>query len=477
MKEIKLYAFQERGLDAGRASYARGRRAVLFVGPTGMGKTTLASAAAVGHLERGGKNVVAIAHRKELVDQMAARLTLMGLDVGSQGLRPSAPVQVTSIQTILARGTMPDASFVIVDEAHHYVSNQWIRPISLYLEHGAKIMGLTATPCRDDGRGLGGDVGPFDDLIVVAQVRELVALHAREPDKGITPIRTLEATSHVRKLALDPHVAYTTHCPGRSCVVFSPNVKSAHHFSEGFKSIGIDAPVVIGDPKHGDRSGNLERFASGEIKVIVNVNVLTEGWDAPICDVAMLARKIGSFSLLVQMIGRARRPYPGKREALLIDLSGNLATHDFDPDDEIAYSLDGAGMSAGGAGAGGPRVCRKCKRVLDEDIEAANARGVELTHCPECKTKLSKIVVPTSEEIALARIERDAARAKLPHDKRTKILATLYLKGIREGRKRGSAEFAYRSMFHGFPPTEVRAPAWKAANALYTEERGGHWSP
>lgn len=486
---IALYDFQARGLDEGRAHYRAGSRAVLFVGPTGMGKTTLASAAAVGRIQRGGR-VVAIAHRRELVDQMAARLAAMGLDVGARGRRPSAPVQVVSVQTLLARGELPPADFVILDEAHHYVSDDWIRVPRAYLASGALLMGLSATPERDDGRGLGGSDGIFDALVVVAQVGELVALNEREPDKGITPIDVFEPAESVRRLAQAPVESYLQNARGRSAAVFAPNVKSAHAFAAGFEAAGIEAPVVHGELALEDRDGALARFARGEIRVLVNVNVLTEGWDAPICDVAILARKIGSRALYTQCVGRARRPYPktpGKR-ALLLDLSGNVGMHGH-PDEEMVYALEGVACARkGDAGLIRPRLCRSCKRELARGFETQAdlgacvherrpwCPGTEL-HCPECGTKISKLVVPSPEEVALIRAERDAARAKTPTDKRTKALTTLYAGTIRKSHKREAAHFAYRKMFGHFPPSDVRCPAWKAAIELVASEMSDAWEP
>lgn len=478
MTPIELYPFQARGLQAGREAFRAGARAVLFVGPTGMGKTTLASEAAKGVIARGG-TVVAMAHRRELVRQMADRLELMGLEVGALGRRPSAPVQVVSVQSVLARRAMPQATFAIFDEAHHYVSNEWIIPARAYLEGGTKIMGLTATPERDDGRGLGGDDGIFDSLVVVAQVKELVALNAIEPDKGIVPIEVEEPETHVRRLAQAPFEAYLEKCPGRYAVVFSPNVMTAEKFLSDFERAGIPSAIVHGELPTIERDRNLARFANGDVRVLVNVNVLTEGWDAPICDVCMLARKIGSFSLLVQCIGRARRPFPGKRSALLIDLSGNLVMHgNYHPDDEIAYSLDGTGMCRWGSSAGqGPRICRSCRRVLDDDFARAAAAGVELTHCPECKKKISKLTIPTPEEVALVRVVRDAEKRRTPTDTRTKALISLYSKGLRNGWKKTSAEFSFRSMFKSYPTTEQRTVAWREAIAIVGVEKGDAWCP
>lgn len=482
MSAIKLYDFQRAGLDAGRDAYRNGRRAVLFVGPTGMGKTTLASEAALGSVQR-GRRVVAIAHRRELVVQLAERFQARGLEVGYLGRRPNASVQVTSIQAILACRQLHPCELAIIDEAHHYAADDWGIAPRTYLQQGARIMGLTATPERDDGRGLGGEGGLFDDLIVVAQIRQLLELNALEPDKGITPLDVIAPVDHVRKLAMAPWEAYVTHSPGRSCVVFSPNVKSAQAFAADFVAHGIPAEVVHGELDTADRDGSLTRFARGDLKVIVNVNVLTEGWDAPICDVVMLARKIGSLALLYQCVGRGRRPSPGtgKTRALLIDLSGNIDLHfpkGTSIDDDLEYSLDGRGVALKGS-AVRPRSCRVCKHLLG-DAEACDhphAPCPEEAHCPECATVISKIFVPSPEDVELARVTRDSERRKAPVCERTAALTTLYRTALRAGNHRNSAHYAYQRVFSGFPPAEIRVPAWRAALAEVAPEKGDAWEP
>lgn len=475
---IQLYPFQSRGLEDGRAAFGRGRRAVLFVGPTGMGKTTLAAFAAKGRVERGG-TVVAFAHRVELVDQMAARFRSVGLEVAVNSPDRKAQAHVMMVQTALARRAIPDADFGIIDEGHHYVSDEWSLPVREMLARGARIMGLTATPWRDgDGRALGiGEGGIFDELVTVAQVADLISLNAAEHDKGITPIEVWEPEMHVRKLAAAPVDSYLDQAPGRYAVVFSPNVKTAEVFLADFRRANVSSGLVHGDMPKAEREVTLSRFARGEIKVLVNVNVLTEGWDAPICDVCILARKIGALSLLIQCIGRARRPHHHGKVALLLDLSGNLEMHGFHPDDELEYSLEGEPVRGRGAKAETPRICRKCKRVLVDDIAEAKARGLELERCPECLTKLSKIVVPTPEEVALRKAERGASLAKVPTDKRTKALATLYSNGLREGRSRKQAETIYRRMFRRHPDTEVRVSAWRVATQRVASEKGDAWEP
>src|SRR6185295_11926979 len=105
-----------------------------------------------GHIAKGGR-VLWLAHRRELVQQAASTLERLGLDVGHSGLKASSPVQVASVQTLLARGEAPAASLVVYDEAHHFAAEDWGRLATAYA--GAIRIGLTATPERGDGRGLG----------------------------------------------------------------------------------------------------------------------------------------------------------------------------------------------------------------------------------------------------------------------------------------------------------------------------------
>lgn len=475
---IILYPFQERGLNEGRAHYRRGKRAGLFVAPTGAGKTVLLVTAAAGRVARGGR-VVVIAHRRELVNQTAETFARAGLDVGYQGRRSSASVQVTSIQTILATRNMPPADFAIFDEAHHYAADEWSLAPLEYLKAGARLMGVTATPERDDGRGLGGPGGIFDFLVIVAQVRELVELNSREDDKGITPIKVISEGPNdvVRKLATRPCDAYAEHTPNGHAVVFAPNVKNAYEYSRGFAEIGIEAPVIHGEMPAEERDEHIRRFATGEIMVLVNVNVLTEGWDAPICDVCILARKLGSLSMYFQCVGRARRARRGKAMSYLLDLSGNYALHGH-PDEELVFSLEGAGISRGNGALVGPRVCRRCRYVLADAIYAARLAGGELTHCPNCGRPLSQIVLLTPEEIALQIVERDAARRAVAVTTRIKALATMYAQGIKAGHQKDRAHNMYRGTFKaGFPTSEVRAKAWNIAVDRIAAERGDAWDP
>jgi superfamily II DNA or RNA helicase len=454
--------YQTRAIDAGRASFRAGKRAVLFVGPTGCGKTTIFSMMAQGRVARGGR-VAVFAHRIELVQQAADRLRAHGLEVGANGAGKGAPVQVTSVQTCLARKEMPEADLVILDEAHHYVADLWNQVPATYAAKRTRIVGFTATPERADGVGLG-DL--FDDLVVVAQIAELTALG------WLVPCEVLAPATSVTALAQEPWQAVQRHAPGRSAVVFAPHIKAAHEFADGFVANGVAAGVVHapqGDCDRGcaeRRAETLARFAAGELTVVVNVNVLTEGWDCPRAKVCVLARLYGSPSQFLQAVGRVLRPLEGAGDAMLLDLAGNVDIHGT-PDEARLYSLTGAACSRASDFRDGVRICRTCKAEIPPTAK----------RCEACGRELPVMVTPTAEDVALARFERDEARARLPEDRRVKILTSLYAKTIRKGHKRTAAEHAYRGMFKHHPPADVSAVAWMDATTIVAKEKGDAWEP
>ncbi len=453
---IEDRAYQSRALDEVRAAFARKRRAVLLVAPTGAGKTTIAGLIAQGAVAK-GRRVVMLAHRRELIAQAVGRFRSFGLDVGWNGINVGAPVQVTSPQVILARRQMPEADLCIPDEAHHYVSEEWGQIFQGYRAAGARIVGLTATPERGDGLGLGGADG-FDELVVVAQIHELTELGF------LVPCDIIDPTAEVNKLACEPWEAYVKHSPGRSAVVFAPHVKAAEDFAADFRRHGVDAGVVEGKMSDEDRDDVLARFASGALKVIVNVMVLTEGWDCPIADVCILARRVGSPSLFLQMVGRVLRPSAGKTRALLIDLAGNVELHG-EPDEARLWSLDGAACSRM---ATDPNVVRKCRACRNE-IPA----GLGLTACPTCGLALPVQRTPRGEDVELRKREKEErqnAIASMPEDRRVRMLATLYVKALRKGHKRKAAEMTYRSMTKRYPSAAVGVRAWAMAQEEIASE-------
>jgi DNA repair protein RadD len=416
--------YQTRALDAVRAQFQAGKRAVLVVSPTGSGKSTVGAMMAAGHVARKG-HVLWVSHRIELQAQAAETLRGFGLDVGHQGLFPSAPTQVVSIQKLSRRREVPDGmSLCIFDEAHHLADkSDWAEIPRHYLGAGARVVGLTATPSRGDGLALEG----FDALVVAAQISELQKLG------HLVPLRVRRPGKLLRKdtIAQSPVDAYLAECRGRSAVVFAPHVKAAEQYTAEFRQLGIDAELVTGETPYEVRAASIGRFAIGRLRVLVNVAVLTEGWDAPRCDAVILARSCGSPGLLIQMAGRALRPHPGKRDALLVDLRG--VTHALGrPDADADYSLTGEGIALKGSRAG-ERMCRVCGLPLGE-----------ATVCPECG-RGTELVVP--KPVGEKLVDWHEVLAKDPPDKRVARLAKWIREGREKGHKPGAVRFKFRAVY------------------------------
>ncbi len=335
---IALRPHQERGARELRRAYQRVRRVVLVM-PTGGGKTATASTLIAWAVAK-GRRALFLCHIREVVLDTAARLRKAGVPCGvvmAGEPATEAPVQVASVATVAARGHHPPAEFVIFDECHHVVA-QTFRAIAEQYP-AAWVLGLTATPERADGRGLR---DCFDEMVVGCTVAELQ--EAVDPATGhpylaacdvIAPPRRLSG----RELAEDPLDAWRRHAGGRSTVAFCATVEESAALAARFSAAGVPARHVDGTTPDAERTATLAALASGEVTVVCNVMVLTEGFDCPRVKVVLLARGCGSASAFVQMTGRALRAYNGER-ALLIDLSGAVHEHGM-PDEERELSLDG----------------------------------------------------------------------------------------------------------------------------------------
>lgn len=337
---MNLRPYQEEAIARVRASMLAGNRRVVLVMPTGAGKTRTC-AEIVHRYEAAGKRALWLAHRAELVDQTAATLARLGLIVGARCAgattppNPFAPVQVASVQTLLARNERPDADIVIADEAHHFAeaAENWAALLDSYPR--ARILGATATPERGDGSGL----GCFDALVVGSTVRQLTDAGYLVPCEVMRP----DTPKAPGELAQNPVDAYMEHAAGRRAIVFARSVPLADEYAQEFSMRGVVARAISAETPWAERRLYLEAFARGDIRVLVNVYVLTEGFDDPGVSCCILARGCGSAGMYLQMVGRILRPAPGKADAVLLDLRG--ASHEHGrPDDEREYSLAGRGI-------------------------------------------------------------------------------------------------------------------------------------
>lgn len=328
-----LRPLQSAAIDALRKLVAAGKRRLLLVAPTGFGKTIVIVAITRGHLDASPTNrVMVVVHRRELMKQTVARLRASGLDdVGINTPGTTARVVVASLQTLASRGTRPDATLVLWDEAHHCPASSFRTVHAAYPD--AIHIGATATPIRADMKPLG---DMFEDMVVGATVQQLTR------DGLLVPSEVLAyASEPTDALSMHPVAAYQAHTPGRAAVAFCVSVAHAQLLATEFNAAGIRAACIDGKTSARTRDASLAAFEAGEIDVITNVFVLTEGWSCDRADVCILARSPEHDGTLLQMVGRVLRTMTGKTKATVLDLRGSTLMLGL-PDEDRTWSLTGA---------------------------------------------------------------------------------------------------------------------------------------
>lgn len=330
------------------------RRRPLLRAPTGYGKTTLIAALAERAQEKGSKLWV-IVHRIELAKQAAARLTAQGVDVGiiraGESTNPSAIAQVVSVDTIARRLSMmeegrdydeaslpPPPALAFVDEAHHVTAPSWQRVLT-YLGD-AIVIGLSATPWAENGDGL-----PFfDTLIEGPHPRELIGpgLPLVDADIFVGPApaldqiplvgrdfsaRQLEIAATSSKLVGDVVTTWQKRAAGKRTICFAVSKKHSQILVDQFLSIGVPAAHVDDATGDEDRARIFEQLRRGELLVVSNVGIVTEGFDAPAVEACILARATKSERLYLQAVGRALRATDGKSKAIVLDHGNNTLRH------------------------------------------------------------------------------------------------------------------------------------------------------
>lgn len=323
-----LRDYQLRAIDLVRGAYRRGRRSVLLVLPTGAGKTATASQLIAWAVAR-GRRCLFLVHRREIVLDTYRRLASAGVPCGViMGDEPvtDAPVQVCSVQTLVARSHHPSADLLVWDEAHHCAAETYQGIRSQY--PAAWHLGLTATPERSDGAPLG---DAFEELIAPVSVAQLVEAGHLAPIDVVAPPQRLQSA-----IGASPADAWREVSGGRPTVVFTATIIESR---EAVAAIGERAAHIDGSTPKALRDEILRRFEHGELDVLSNCSVLTEGWDSARAEVCILARGCGSLSVYLQTIGRVRRT-GGRtdKRCLLVDLGGAVHEHGL-PDEDREWSL------------------------------------------------------------------------------------------------------------------------------------------
>jgi DNA repair protein RadD len=374
---IKLRDYQETLVSDIRESFKSGNRRVLAVGPCGMGKTNVFSYIAAG-VYKSDKRVLIIAHRKHLLRQISETLKRWGVrhSVVAGGARgiPRTNVVVASVFTVAARlKHWPAPDLIIGDEAHHFTPDStWGKVVAAFPK--ARVLGVTATPERADGTGLG---LMFDSMVVGPTVRELIdrgflsefEVYA-PPAPDLTKVKTragdyavgeLEKVMGESSVTGDAVKHYLTLCPGKKAIAFCVSVKHAEQVAEAFKMAGVPAECIHGGMEQGKIAAVIDRFSKGSTRVMTSCDLVSEGFDVPSCEVAILLRPTKSYSLFAQQAQRATRIAPGKAMAYILDHANNTRVHGFvDDDREWELTTEKADKRGKGEQAETVRTCPEC---------------------------------------------------------------------------------------------------------------------
>jgi len=334
---MQLRSYQTDLITAIRLQYQLGHRSVLAVLPTGGGKTVcfshIAQAAA-----RKGNRVCILVHRAELLDQASRSLTGMGVTHGriaaNRSMDLSHAVQVASVQTLARRlHKLPRDFFqlLVVDEAHHSNAGTWASVLQHF--HKAHVLGVTATPCRGDGRGLGEWYqamvqGPSakwlteQGYLAAARVLAPPGFDASGLRKRMGDFDTKQAEERVTTIIGDCVSHYRKHLTDQTAIAFCCSVAHAEAVAALFLSQGIAAASIDGSMTGEQRRDLLEALGTGRIKVLTSCALIGEGVDVPSVGGCILLRPTQSVSLHLQMIGRCLRP-SGDKVAVVLDHVGN----------------------------------------------------------------------------------------------------------------------------------------------------------
>lgn len=446
---IQLRPYQTMMLDETREAYRARNRAVLLCLATGGGKTVSAATVVQGAAAKRNK-VWWLCHRRELVSQASQTFHALGIPHGTvqsgHVSNPHALVQVASIQTIARRlDQLPEPDLIVFDETHHIGAASWDAIFHRYPH--ARILGLTATPWRLDGQGLG---RWYSHMVLGPSPADLIASGSLTPYRLFAP--ALPDLSGVATAAGDyqrgalakamdkPQIVgdaighYTRLCPGKRAVAFAAGVENSKHIAALFNEAGIPAEHVDGELPTEQRDAAVDRFRRGETLVLSNADLFGEGFDVPAIEAAILLRPTKSLSLHLQQVGRALRPCEGKTEAIILDHAGNSLRHGL-PDDDREWSLEDREKRAKADAAEVPvRQCKECFFVYRPAPKCPSCG-----HVPPVQVRELEVVEGTLEEV------RPAPRAKFREQGKAGSLEDL----IRLGRERGykSPEFWARKVW------------------------------
>jgi DNA repair protein RadD len=420
---LELRKYQIEAIHAIRAAYQSGRRAPLFVLPTGGGKTVIFCAIAE-LMEARGKKITILVHRDHLIEQAHRQLELLGIRHGviAAGYTPDTRrnVQIASVYTLTRRAEkMNPPDLYIIDEAHHARAKTWSRILDAHRR--SRILGVTATPCRTDGSGLGIESGGhFDSLIEGPTIPELTRFgylapfDYYQPPAGInlSNVRITAGDFNSRDLAAAVNKSTITGCaiehynriaPHSKAVAFCVSVEHAQQVAFNFAKAGHPAAAIHSGLEREQIRSTIKALEAGRLSILTSCDLISEGFDLPAVQTAILLRPTHSTGLFLQQTGRVLRPAPGKT-AIILDHAGNASRHGL-PDDPRSWTLEAETKKAKkGENADEPPALKQCDLCYTVHRPAPA--------CPRCgfvyQTNGRKLEAVDGQ---LAKVDREAAKA------------------------------------------------------------------
>ena len=355
--DICLRPYQKQLIDDVGYEYSEGRRRVCAVAPCGAGKTIMTAWMARG-TALSGRRAIFMVHRQELIEQTSATFTAMGIRHGliaaGAAKEYDLPVQIASVQTLIHRLSQVQApDLLICDECHHIVANTYRKIVDQF--SSSYVLGVTATPERIGGQGLG---EIFQSLVLGPSAADLIAAGNLTPyDYYAPPTKFDPAAAHVRfgeyvkndllRQMDDADVIgdivknYKNLADGKRAICYCINRAHSEHIAESFRAAGIPALHIDGETHKAVRARAIEDFRTGRLQILCNAELLGEGFDVPAMEAVILARPTASLTLYIQQSMRPLRPDPKNPEkrAVIIDHVGNVFRHGM-PDEEREWSLE-----------------------------------------------------------------------------------------------------------------------------------------
>ena len=460
-----------------RVAVRAGKNRPLLMAPTGAGKTTIAARITANAIAR-GKRVLFLSPYETLIDQtrdafFAEGIPHIGILQADRPTDPDAPVQIGTVQTLVRR-VKPDVGLVFVDEAHRQDKSlfEWMASPEMAL---VPIIGLSATPWS---AGLGLQYGPLviaaraSELIEAGRLSPYIVFAPSAPDLEAVRITAgdfnegeLSAATNTPKLVGDIVDNWHARARNLSTIVFCVDRNHARHVEQRFREAGVASEYIDGETMRPDRKAIFARFNSGETKVLVNVDVLTAGFDADVRCVVD-ARPTKSEMRYVQALGRGLRVAQGKDRLIILDHAGNTerlgfvdAIHHDELDDGGARNSSSRKADRKAAEV---RVCAVCKAVMPRATLICSACGYE----QPAKTA----VIETDATLVEFGKEQGEARPAPIVLEQSEFFAEL--KGYAQGRTyaAGWASYKFREKFGVWPnhpavrDVEPRSPSLKVLN-------------